>query len=83
MREDRGLEDSVRLEEVWETLADAAPYIQDAEWFRWKLRNLLGQNPSLKGLIEALSREIEIEKNSIRKTDLKIFLAYLKRRLQL
>lgn len=77
------MEDSVRLEEVWETLADAAPYIQDAEWFRWKLRGLLSKNLSLKGLMEALSKEIEVEKDSIRKTDLKIFLAYLKRRFRI
>jgi hypothetical protein len=76
------LEGSLKLEDVWEALAEAAPYIQDAEWFRWKLKVLLGENLSLQNLLEALSKEISLEKNSIRKTDLKIFLDYLERRFK-
>ena len=76
------MEKSLRVEEVWEALADAAPYIQDSEWFRWKIRILLDRNPSLKEFLRALSREISLERDSIRRTDLKIFLAYLKRRFK-
>jgi len=67
------------LEEV---LAEAMPYLQNPEWLRWKLGILLGELAQPERLAEALEREARVEADPTRRTDLRIFLQYLRRRLK-
>jgi len=66
---------------VDEVLAEATPYLQNPEWLRWKVSVLLGETAQAERLAEALEEAVKAEADPTRRTDLKIFLQYLRRRL--
>ncbi|HID18279.1 TPA: hypothetical protein EYP27_01925 [Candidatus Bathyarchaeota archaeon] len=65
------------LEEI---LVEATPYLQNPEWLRWRVSVLLGEQTQLEKLAEALEEAVKAEADPTKRTDLKIFLQYLKRR---
>jgi hypothetical protein len=66
---------------VEEILVEAAPYLQNPEWLRWRVSILLGEQTRLEKLTEALEEAAKAEDDPTKRTDLKIFLQYLRRKL--
>ena len=68
-------------EVVDEVFAEATPYLQNPEWLKWRISVLIGGTAQVERLAETLEEAVKGEANPTRRTDLKIFLQYLRRRL--
>jgi hypothetical protein len=66
------------LEEI---LVEATPYLQNPEWLRWRVSILLGEQTRLEKLTEALEEAVKAEADPTKRTDLKIFLQYLRKKV--
>lgn len=67
---------------VEEALAEASPYLEDMEWVKRKVYEAWGTFQDPVRLLEAFRELIASERSPTRKTDLKIFLQYLERKLK-
>ena len=63
------------------TLEDVIPYISEIKWIREKIEEISKRANKIEEFIAALEEEIE-RTSYIRKTDLKIFLMYFRKRVK-
>ncbi|WP_309493077.1 hypothetical protein [Candidatus Hecatella orcuttiae] len=65
-----------------EALCEVTPYLQNLEWLRGLLNDLLSKVKTFTQLIEALERECKGQRDTLKQTDLKIYSQYLRRFLR-
>jgi len=69
-------------EKAWLAYGDAAPYLSNIEWTKASIARTIEESQNLIELKEKIEQLEEQEKEPTRRSDLKIYLIYLKKIMQ-
>ena len=69
-------------EEAWLAYGDAAPYLSNIEWTKASVARTIEESQSLIELREKIEQLQNQEKEPTRRSDLRIYLIYLKKVMQ-